>query len=117
MKYLVIQILAFVWCLAIFIVYTFYQIIHSFWHAEPCKDLISRLAGTDYYYRSHRPSLESLRFDYITHKIYIKPKSLFEWYKWIFKYGPTGEVLEISKKEEYRYELYLEDQDENTEES
>lgn len=117
MKYLIIPILDFLWCLAIFIVYAFYQIIHIFWHAEPRKDLISRLAGADYYYHSHRPSFKSLRFDYITHKINIKPKSLFEWYKWIFKYGPTGEVLEISEKEKYLYERYLEDQDENTKKS
>ena len=88
-----------------------------FWHIKPRKNLIKHLTGNDYYYRSHRPSFESLRFDYITHKIYINPRSLFEWYKWIFKYGPTGEILEISEKEEYLYERYLEDQDENTKKS
>ena len=118
MKYLVIPILKLLWCLLIFIVYAFYQIIHISWHAKPRKGLLNHLVGADYYYASHRPSLESLWFDSTRRIIHIKPKSLFEWYKWIFKYGTTGEVLEISEKERYYYERYLEDiQNENSEES
>lgn len=109
MKYLIIPILKLLWCLIIFIVCVFCQIIHIFWHAKPHKDLINHLVGANYYYTSYRPSPTSIRFDYIHRIIHIKPKSLFEWYKWIFKYGPTGEVLETSEKERYCYERYLED--------
>ena len=118
MKHLIIPILKLLLCLVIFIIYVFYQIIHIFWHAKPHKGLLNQLVGEDYYCTSHRPSLKSLWFDANQRVIHIKPKSLFEWYKWIFKYGTTGEVLEMSEKEKYYYEHYLEDiQNENTKES
>lgn len=86
-----------------------------FWHVKPRKNLIKHLAGANYYYLSHRPSLTTSWFDSLTREIIIKPKSLFEWYKWIFKYGPNGEILEISEKEKYYYECCLKDiQNENT---
>lgn len=119
MKYLIIPILKLLWCLLIFIVYAFEQIIYIFWHAKPRKNLINHLVRNDYHCVSHRYSLYTTIF-HTTEKyiITVKPKSLFEWYKWVFKYGPTGEVLEISEKERYYYERYLEDiQNENSKES
>lgn len=108
MKYLIIPILKLLWCSIIFIIYAFCQIIYIFWHAKPHKDLIKRLTGEDYYCVSHRFSLYTTRFEVNKYKITVKPKSLIEWCKWTLKYGPTGEVLEISEKERYYYERYLE---------
>lgn len=63
-----------------------------------------KICGGHYYCVSHRPSFNN-GWVYPSHiyKLRIVPKSLFEYTKWVIKYGFYGEITELSEKENKEY--------------
>lgn len=109
MKYILLPILKLLLVILVAILYLGGQIINILWCLKPNPNLFKDLIGTDFWYRSHRHSIYSTCFVHTEwYKHIAVPNSLFEYMIWLLKYGFTGEVTELSKKESEVYQKFCE---------